>query len=295
MKIIKSIKEMQKWSDKIHKTGKTIGFVPTMGYFHKGHLSLMENAKKNCDFVIISIFVNPTQFVAGEDYEAYPRDIKKDTELAQKAGVDIIFLPSVQGMYPDKYSTYVNVQGNLTSALCGKFRPGHFKGVTTIVAKLFNIVKPDKAYFGQKDAQQCVVIKRMVKDLNFDLDVVVLPTYREKNGLALSSRNVYLSEEEKNKASILYKVLKYAKAKIKSGEQNANKIISEMKRKIIAVENNAKIDYISIVDPETLEDIKIINKNVLIALAVKIGKARLIDNITVKIPPLWKRGVGEIS
>jgi pantoate--beta-alanine ligase len=277
MEIITNIKQMQNISEQLRKEGKRIGFVPTMGALHDGHLSLMRQARLDNDVVVISIFVNPIQFVQGEDYDTYPRNFSKDEELAKKVGVDIIFYPEVNEMYPEKLLTFVDVE-KLTEGLCGRFRPGHFKGVTTVVAKLFNIVKPHIAYFGQKDYQQAIVIKRMIEDLNFDLEIVIMPIIRDKDGLALSSRNAYLNDKERKAATILYKSLQQAKKLLDSGEKQPDKIITSMNN-LINTEKLAKTQYIEIVDSKTLKPVKIIEKEVLIAIAVKIGKARLIDNV----------------
>lgn len=282
MRIIKTSKGMQRFSDNMRKKGKTIGFVPTMGYFHDGHLALMKAAKQECDSVVISIFVNPMQFGPKEDFKSYPRDIKRDFKMARSVGVDIVFMPKTNKMYEKDFSTIVDIPGRLTGSLCGLSRKGHFKGVTTVVAKLFNIVKPNIAYFGAKDAQQCVVIKQMVKDLNFDIKIKVIPTVREKGGLAMSSRNSYLSNEERKKAVVLYQSLKLAQKMIANDERSAAKIIKAMHKKISEVPV-AKIDYISVVNSETLERIGKITGKILIALAVYVGKARLIDNITFNV------------
>jgi len=285
MKIITSPKEMQAYVKRARTDGKTVGLVPTMGAFHEGHLSLMRRARAENDIVVTSIFVNPTQFGPKEDYDAYPRDLENDSKMAEKIGVDVIFAPSVKDMYPQGYATFVNVE-RITEKMCGASRPGHFRGVATVVTKLFNIIPAHKAYFGQKDAQQCVVIKRMSEDLNFDIDIVILPTVRENDGLAMSSRNKYLSDEERRSALVLFKSLSMAKELIRSGELNSEKIRQKM-LDIINAEPLARVDYISIVDAETLEDLNEIKDNTLIALAVFIGKTRLIDNIIIdQINPL---------
>ena len=281
MKIIDTIPRMSTLVKMLKKEGKSIGFVPTMGYLHEGHLSLFKTAKKHTDLVVVSIFVNPIQFGPKEDIDKYPRDFKRDEELSRSAGVDVIFYPSEKDMYPENYKTFVFVEG-LTETLCGISRPGHFKGVTTVVAKLFNIVRPDMAYFGQKDAQQAVIIKKMVKDLNMDIDVKVLGIVREKDGLAMSSRNVYLSPDERKDAAILYKSLTKAESLIKAGERETKKI-TKMMEETIQKTPTAKIDYISIVDTGNLKDVNVISGEILIALAVFIGKTRLIDNIIVKV------------
>jgi pantoate--beta-alanine ligase len=259
------------------KEGKSIGFVPTMGYLHDGHMSLVKTAKKHTDIVVLSIFVNPLQFGSGEDYEKYPRDFKRDEELARGAGVDVIFYPSVKEMYPNGYATAVNVE-RLTDTLCGASRPGHFKGVTTVVAKLFGIVKPDIAYFGQKDAQQAIIIKKMVEDLNMGIEIKVMPVVREKDGLAMSSRNAYLSDEERKEAVVLYQSLKKAEELIRQGEKDPKKIIKTMEG-MIKSRPALKTDYISIVDMKELKPVDAISGEVLVALAVFAGKTRLIDNI----------------
>lgn len=280
MEVIRDPKEMRRVSEKVRRKGKRVGFVPTMGYLHKGHLSLVRTCKKKADFVVVSIFVNPAQFGPGEDYDKYPRDFERDLRLLKKEGADVIFYPDERSMYPESYSTCVKVKG-LTEALCGRSRPGHFDGVTTIVTKLLNVVRPHMVVFGQKDAQQVLVIKRMVRDLNFDVEIDVEPTIREADGLAVSSRNLYLSEEERREAIILYQALNKAKEMIGRGERNAKEIIKEMRR-IISKKPRTKIDYISIVETENLREVEEIKGEVLIALAVWFGKARLIDNIIVK-------------
>jgi len=281
MKIIESVEKMQFISNKLRKQGHIIGLVPTMGFLHEGHLSLMHKAKKDTERLIISIFVNPTQFIAGEDYGQYPRDIESDIKKSKEVGVDIIFHPDVDEMYSEKFYTYVNVE-KITERLCGRSRPGHFRGVATVVAKLFNICKPHKAYFGEKDFQQLLVIKKMVKDLNMDVDVIGLPILRESDGLAMSSRNSYLSKEERLSALSLNRALKSAEDMIKKGEFNAKIIMDEMER-IIKSEKRTVIDYIDICNPETLEPFNVIEDKALIAVAVKIGKARLIDNRVVYV------------
>ncbi len=281
MKVISSIVEMQKTSLGLRNRGKSVGFVPTMGALHKGHTSLIEKAKKASDVVILSIFVNPTQFTAGEDYYSYPRDIEKDKTTASDIGVDYLFLPSADEMYPEGYKTFVNVE-DITEPLCGKFRLGHFKGVATVVLKLFNIVKPHRAYFGEKDYQQLLVIRRMARDLNLDIEIVNMPTIREGDGLAMSSRNRYLNQKEMVSAAAIYKALKISQEMVKDSERVSKNIITEMER-VIKSEDGIKIDYISICDPDTLEDVKIINDRALIAIAVRIGNARLIDNCIVEV------------
>lgn len=281
MKIIKSIKEMKEVIAKEKANGNTIGFVPTMGYLHDGHLSLMKKAKEENDIVVVSIFVNPIQFGQGEDYEVYPRDIERDSKLAESVGVDYIFAPEVKEMYPKGYNTFVEVLG-VTDKLCGASRPGHFRGVTTVVMKLFNIVTPDKAYFGQKDAQQVYVIKQMVRDLNMAVKIISCPIVREHDGLAMSSRNTYLSEEERKQALILSKSLFWAKDMINKGERNAKTLIEGIKSMINEMPL-ADIDYVEIIDYDTFREVEKLKGNILIALAVRIGKTRLIDNILVEV------------
>ena len=283
MKLVDNISRMATLARMYKKEGKSVGFVPTMGALHEGHLSLIRTAKKHTDVVVISIFVNPIQFGVTEDFDKYPRDIKRDEELARTTGADIIFYPPVSQMYPDGYSTFVFVEG-LTDTLCGAFRPGHFKGVATVVAKLFGIVKPDIAYFGQKDAQQAVVIKKMAEDLNMGIEIKILPIIREEDGLAMSSRNAYLSEEERRDAIVLYRSLEKAEGMTKHGERDPKKIMKAITEMICEVPS-AKIDYVSIVDAKSLKNIDKISQEALIAIAVYIGKTRLIDNIMVKPGP----------
>ena len=281
MKTITKINEMKEYSRKIREEGKSIGFVPTMGYLHEGHLSLLRAAQNECDVSIISVFVNPTQFSAGEDLDKYPRDIERDISLASAEGTDVMFAPETEDMYPEGYVSNVKVDESLSRALCGKSRPGHFEGVATVVAKLFGIVSPDRTYFGQKDAQQTVVIKRMVKDLKIPVDVRVMPIVRESDGLAMSSRNTYLSNEERIEALNLNRSLEVAKGMILTSEYSSETIKLEMK-KIIEQGKNIRIDYIEVVDADTLVPLDEVNKNTLIAVAAFVGKTRLIDNIVIK-------------
>ncbi|WP_069650682.1 pantoate--beta-alanine ligase [Caloranaerobacter ferrireducens] len=281
MKIIKSIQEIKNIIADEKAKGKSIGFVPTMGYLHDGHLSLMKRAKDENDVVVVSIFVNPIQFGQGEDYEVYPRDIERDSKLAESVGVDYIFAPEVKEMYPEGYNTFVEVLG-VTDKLCGASRPGHFRGVTTVVMKLFNIVTPDKAYFGQKDAQQVYVIKQMVRDLNMAVKIISCPIVREHDGLAMSSRNTYLSEEERRQALVLSKSLFWAQDMINKGERNAKTLIGGIKSMINEMPL-ANIDYVEIIDYDTFSEVEKLKGNILIALAVRIGKTRLIDNILVEV------------
>lgn len=279
MKIYRGIKSLAKHIDKIKKNNKTIGFVPTMGFLHEGHLSLIRKARKDTDCVVVSIFVNPAQFGPKEDFKKYPRDLNRDLRLCSREGAGIVFVPDAKDMYPDGFCTYVNLE-QLTDKLCGASRPGHFKGVATVVTKLFNIVKADVAYFGQKDAQQAVLIKRMVDDLNIPVRIKVMPIVREKDGLAMSSRNLYLNPDERKKALCLYRSLKLVKDLFSKGERDSKNIIRKM-REMIIKEGNLKVEYISIVDTETLEDINRIYRRALVAVAVWIGKTRLIDNVVL--------------
>jgi pantoate--beta-alanine ligase len=280
MRIVRTIKEMERISSRALGEGKSIGFVPTMGALHEGHLSLIRQARRDNDLVVVSIFVNPAQFAPKEDLKIYPRTLAKDAKACKKEGVDIIFHPGAHQIYPKNYKTFVTVEG-LSDCLCGESRPGHFKGVATIVAKLFNIVQPAIAYFGLKDAQQSVIIKRMVEDLNMPVEVKVMPTVREANGLALSSRNAYLSEKEKKDALILSRALSFAEYLVKNGLKDARRVIKAIEA-LIKKKASARIDYISIVDVDTLKPVKKISGNCLIALAVRIGRVRLIDNCIVK-------------
>ena len=279
MEVVEAIESVRSLVKEARGKGKKIGFVPTMGALHIGHISLIEAAKKDCDFVVVSIFVNPTQFGAGEDFEKYPRPLEADLEICRKTGVDVVFNPAPEQMYQAENITWVNVE-KLTETLCGRFRPGHFRGVATVCAKLFNIVGPDVAFFGQKDAQQAVVIRRMVADLKMPLEIVVCPTVREANGLAVSSRNKYLSEQQKKDATYIYKSLQKCKEMIKAGIKDTGRIISEM-QKVLNEVPSIEIEYVSIVDAESLQSIDRITGKVLAAVAVRIGPARLIDNILV--------------
>ena len=277
MKIINSPSEVQSYCRSVRADGKTIGLVPTMGFLHEGHLNLMRRARAENDLLVISIFVNPTQFGPNEDYEAYPRDLQSDSEMAAEVGVDVIFAPTARDMYSERHATFVNVEG-ITEKMCGASRPEHFRGVTTVVTKLFNLVHPHKAYFGQKDAQQAAVIKRMVADINFDIEIIVMPTVREEDGIAMSSRNKYLSAEERKAALVLNQSLRMAEKLVKSGYRNTVEISCKI-REMIEAEPLARIDYIAIIHADTLDDLDILEGKVLIALAVFIGKTRLIDNI----------------
>jgi pantoate--beta-alanine ligase len=257
---------------------KTVGLVPTMGALHEGHLSLVREARRMCDVVVVTVFVNPTQFGPGEDFEHYPRDLTKDTALLTDYNVDYIFAPTVEEIYPKGFSTYVNVEG-ISEQLEGQSRPGHFRGVATVVTILLNTVRPDFAFFGQKDAQQALVIKRLVKDLAFDTEIVVLPIVREDSGLAISSRNLYLTPDEQNSATILHKALKQAKKAFKEGERNAGRL-ADIIRSTVETEPRARLDYVTIADAETLEKLdRLDDRPTLVALAAYVGKTRLIDNV----------------
>ncbi len=276
MKLAKTIESVRTLVKAAKSEGKKVGLVPTMGALHVGHVSLMAAAKE-CDFVVVSIFVNPTQFGPGEDFEKYPRPIERDLEICKKAGVDVVFNPTPEVMYGPESLTWVTVD-KLTEPLCGRLRPGHFCGVTTVCTKLFNIILPDVAYFGQKDAQQTIVIKRMVADLNMPLEIVVCPTVREADGLAVSSRNKYLSEQERKEAVKIYKSLQKCREMVEAGITDSNEIIAQM-RSILQQIKGGTIEYVSIVDAETLENVDKITGKTLAAVAVKLGPARLIDNI----------------
>ncbi|MCA9406300.1 MAG: pantoate--beta-alanine ligase [Candidatus Omnitrophica bacterium] len=280
MKTLTTIRQIRTYVTACRAKGKTIGFVPTMGALHEGHLSLIRKCRKECDVVIVSIFVNPLQFGPKEDFKQYPRQKRQDTMMAINAGADIVFFPSDQEIYPKGSVVTVNV-GDMGDRLCGKSRPGHFEGVATVVAKLFNIVEPHVAYFGQKDAQQVIIIKKFVEDLNFPVRIKSCPTVREKGGLALSSRNQYLTEDQHRQAAVLYQSLKTAKAKISGGTKNA-KVIIRLIKDCVRRGTSGTIEYVECVDYRTLVPVQKITGTVLIALAVKFGKARLIDNIIVK-------------
>lgn len=281
MNISGSISEVRQIVKEWRKEGLTVGFVPTMGYLHEGHKSLIDKAVKENDRVVVSVFVNPIQFGPTEDLASYPRDLERDAKLCEEAGANLIFHPEKEEMYFDDFSSFVEVQG-VSKGLCGKSRPIHFRGVCTVVTKLFNIVKPDRAYFGQKDAQQLAVVKRMVRDLNMDIEIIGCPIIREEDGLAKSSRNTYLSPEERKVAVILSKSLKLGKEAIEKGERDSKKIIDIITNNI-NTEKLAKIDYVEIVDPLSIENIDKIENSALVAMAVYIGKTRLIDNFIYEV------------
>ena len=281
MRIVESIKDVRATVKEWKAKGLKVGFVPTMGYLHEGHESLIRKASEENDRVVVSIFVNPIQFGPKEDLSTYPRDLERDSKVCESAGADIIFHPENEEMYFKDFSTFVDMNG-LTDGLCGKSRPTHFRGVCTVVTKLFNIVAPDRAYFGEKDAQQLAVIKRMVRDLNIDIEIIGCPLVREKDGLAKSSRNTYFSVEERNAATILNKSLTLAKEKIQAGERDSEVII-KLIQEVINSEKLARIDYIEVVDSLSMEKVERIEKSVLVAIAVFIGKTRLIDNFTYEL------------
>jgi pantoate--beta-alanine ligase len=279
MEIVKATESVRALVKAARSAGKKIGFVPTMGALHVGHISLIEAAVKESDFVVVSIFVNPTQFGEGEDFEKYPRPLEADLDICRKGGVDVVFVPTPEQMYPTENITWINIE-KLTETLCGQSRPVHFRGVATVCAKLFNIVGPDAAFFGQKDGQQAVVIKRMVADLNMPVEIVVCPTVREGDGLAVSSRNKYLTEEQKKDSRLIYKSLENCREMIEAGTTDTGQITTEM-RKILSQAPSIQIEYVSIVDADSLQKLDKIIGKVLTAVAVRIGAARLIDNIVV--------------
>ncbi|MBM3285241.1 MAG: pantoate--beta-alanine ligase [Candidatus Aminicenantes bacterium] len=281
MKTLTKIADMKAAVAKPRAPSKTVGFVPTMGFLHEGHLSLVRECRKSADIVVVSIFVNPLQFGPQEDFKDCPRDLERDARLLEREGVDFLFHPEAEEMYPEGYRTTVEVAG-LQDKLCGRSRPGHFKGVSTVVLKLFNIVRPDMAFFGQKDAQQAILLRKMARDLNLDTDVRVLPIVREADGLALSSRNTYLNPEERQAALVLIESLTEATRMFEAGERRATPIIARMKE-LIGGEPLARIDYVEVVDLEELDPVEAIDREVLVALAVYIGKTRLIDNTILKI------------
>lgn len=276
MELIKNIAEMQQRSEGIRLSGRKIGLFPTLGFLHEGHLELIRNGRKISDKLVMSLFVNPAQFGPNEDFDKYPRDMEGDISKAERAGVDIIFSPSPDEMYPDGFQSSVKVE-QITQFLCGKSRSGHFEGVTTVVAKLFNIIKPHFAVFGRKDYQQLAVIKRMVKDLNMDIQIIDVPTVREHDGLAMSSRNKYLSQEERKSALSLKEAIDIAVQMVKDGEKNSKALISTVKKTILSYPFTA-VEYVNICDPVTLEDRDTIKRKSLMAMAVKVGNTRLIDN-----------------
>jgi pantoate--beta-alanine ligase len=276
MNVLTTIEAMRSASRAAKTAGKRVGFVPTMGALHEGHLSLVRSAKAQCDVVAASIFVNPTQFGPNEDFSKYPRAFERDRELFAKEGVELLFAPAVEEMYPAGAVTYVTVEG-MSERLCGKSRPGHFRGVTTVVCKLFNIVEPDIAFFGQKDAAQVAIIRRMVRDLDIPVEIAVCPIVREADGLAMSSRNTYLDLQQRKAALVLYRSLQKVKREFESGESNAAKL-AEQGRKLFAQEPSLRLDYLEIVDPDNLEPLDNIESSALVAVAAFLGATRLIDN-----------------
>ena len=282
MKIIESVKEMQAFSGSLRKAGKTISFVPTMGYLHEGHLNLMWEGKKRGNCSVVSIYVNPTQFGAGEDFERYPKDLDRDSRMAESAGVDLIFCPASSDMYPEHYQTFIELE-QVTQNLCGLTRQGHFRGVATVCCKLFNIVKPHVAIFGEKDFQQLAVIRRMVSDLNMDIEIIGMPTVREADGLAMSSRNSYLKEKEKEAALVLSRSLLLAKRLYDEGKRDVADILLPVKEML---EGNSlvNLEYAKICDVETLKDLQRLEKKAVLAVAARVGATRLIDNYVFEVP-----------
>jgi len=280
MKIIRKIEEQQKCSLNMKCRDKKISLIPTMGFLHEGHLSLIDTAKELSEKIVVSIFVNPTQFGEGEDFDKYPRNEKRDLDKLAYKKVDIVFIPTAKEMYPEGFQTFCQVH-ELTKKYCGKSRPGHFKGVTTVVLKLFNILQPDIAVFGKKDYQQYIIIKRMTEDLNLPINIIASPIVREKDGLAMSSRNKYLNHEQRKEATVLYESLIYASNLIKQGKYGAGFLRKEMTN-LIKSKNNTRIDYIDFVNPETLKDVQKIEEPTRILMAVRVGNTRLIDNMEVK-------------
>ena len=290
IKVLKSISEMRAFSEAMGKKKKKVGLIPTMGGLHEGHLSLVKAAKrvKRCDAIVVSIFVNPAQFAPHEDLETYPSDLEGDlAKLENLGGVAAVFAPAAGEMFPSGYKTYVEVD-DMSKRLCGRSRPGHFRGVATVVLKLFNVVEPDIAFFGEKDYQQLVVIKKMVKDLNLEVEVVGRPTVRDKDGLALSTRNSYLTPDQRTAALSMHRALEVAEKLIASGERNSSVVISNL-REVIRAQSGVDIDYIAVCHPETLADIEAIEVKTVVALAIRVGKTRLIDNVLLDLVALGKK------
>ena len=277
MEVLRTNDEMTKWREERYRKGQIVGFVPTMGYFHRGHLALMEEALQRADEVVVSIFVNPTQFSPGEDLDQYPRDLERDLKLCRDLGVQAIFAPEVEEMYPPGFQTRVQVE-DLTQNLCGQYRPGHFAGVALVVTKLFCVIRPHLAVFGEKDFQQLVVTKRLSKDLNLVVEIVAHPTVRETDGLAMSSRNKYLSEEERNSALSLSRSLLAARDMVAKGERRVDVLLTRAKE-MIEAEPHTRIQYVQVVDEETVADIDEVTPKAVMAMAVFVGQARLIDNM----------------
>ncbi len=281
MKLITSKQDIRAIVTEADREGKVVGLVPTMGFFHEGHLELMRSARSECDLVVVSIFVNPTQFAPGEDLDSYPRDLERDTRMASTVGVDYIFHPSVEEMYQQEATTTVEVSG-MSEIMCGASRPTHFRGVATIVSKLFNIVAPHKAYFGQKDAQQAAIVRRMASDLDFPVEIVLVPTVREADGLAMSSRNIYLTDEERVAATVLPRSLALVEEMVRSGERNAD-VVRKAVEAFIAEEPLVDLEYAVICDNIFLRPCETLEGQVLVALAARVGRARLIDNVLLEI------------
>ena len=281
LKIATTIKEVRDTVKEWKSQGLTVGLVPTMGYLHEGHGSLIKTSASECDKTVVSVFLNPTQFAPNEDLESYPRDFEQDKVLCGKMGADLVFHPEVSEMYEQDNATFVEILSEMPKQLCGKTRPIHFRGVCTVVSKLFNIVTPDKAFFGEKDAQQLAIIKRMVRDMSYGIEIVGCPIIREEDGLAKSSRNTYLNEEERKAALCLSKAIFFGQSLVEKGETDANKVLEEMKN-LINKEPLARIDYVEAVDGVTMMPVDKIEKDTLVAMAVYIGKTRLIDNFSVK-------------
>jgi pantoate--beta-alanine ligase len=288
MQTINSIRDMHRWAEEARAAGKRIGLVPTMGYLHAGHISLVTEARRHVDHVVASIFVNPLQFGHNEDLDRYPRNLARDTELLAAAGTEVLYLPQASEMYPEGFQTTVTVE-HVTRGLCGESRPGHFRGVTTVVAKLFNAVCPHVAVFGEKDFQQLVAIRRMVRDLDFDVEIIGGPIVREADGLAMSSRNAYLSPEERGAALCLSRALAAAQAEVQRGERSAA-VVLDGARAVLAAEPRARVDYVALADPESLRPLDRIDGPTLLALAVFVGNTRLIDNTILGRSAAWGEG-----
>jgi pantoate--beta-alanine ligase len=281
VEVIPTVEQMQERAESLRRDGRRIACVPTMGFLHDGHLSLMRIAKRRADVLVVSIFVNPAQFGPEEDFETYPRNLERDLDLCAKENVDIVFTPKTAALYPDGYQSYVKLE-HLPHHLCGLSRPVFFTGVTTVVSKLFNIVRPHIAVFGEKDYQQLLIIRRMVQDLNFNTEIIGAPIVREEDGLAMSSRNAYLTPDQRPAALTLYRSLVQARKRVETGQRDAARILKEA-RDLISAQSDTDIDYLSICDPETLVDVERIDRTVLMALAVKVGKTRLIDNTILPV------------
>lgn len=277
MRIVSGVEEIRSLLAAARRAGKSVGLVPTMGYFHEGHLSLMRLCRERDDVAVVSLFVNPIQFGPGEDYLEYPRDLDRDASMAEGVGVDVLFAPPEHEMYPPGDATFVEVTGELTARLCGAYRPGHFRGVATVVAKLFNLVRPDHAYFGEKDYQQVLVVRRLTRDLHLGVEIVSAPTVREADGLAMSSRNTRLGAEERRAAAVLYRALRAAQEMVAKGVRAADRILAAV-REVIAPESLVRLQYVELCDPETLAVVERVERPALLALAAHVGGTRLIDN-----------------